>query len=458
MESRGTWSYPEAEMEHLHRLIPGGAHTYSRGDDQFPPNAPVLLSHGQGAYVWDTDGRQFLDYGMGLRSVSLGYAEPRVVRSVNEAASLGNCLTRTSSLELLAAERMVQIFDAMDMVKFAKNGSTVTSAAVKLARAATGRSRVLICRQHPFHSFDDWFIASTVMNRGIPEGVSNLVEKFDYGNVNQVCSILQTKEFACIVMEPCTTELPCQQTSCVSFPPASCTSCPEHDQNFLKAVRKACDASGTLMILDEVITAFRWHMKGAQELFKVTPDLMTVGKAIGNGHAISALGGRRDLMNLGGTAMAGQERLFLLSSTHGPEMVGCQAFLTVAEIYEAEDVCSQLWEFGKDFRVIWRDAAREEGVSDFVKLDGPDISLAMQFLDLEGSESAHLRTIFAYEMAERGILIPWIAPSVAHDQDDLEMTSEALRSSFRVVAEVLAGRKHEGVSEHLLKPVFRRFN
>ncbi|MFT3886292.1 MAG: aminotransferase class III-fold pyridoxal phosphate-dependent enzyme [Flavobacteriales bacterium] len=152
--------------DRLHRLIPGGAHTYSRGDDQFPSNAPAILSHGKGAYVWDHAGRELLDYGMALRSVTLGYAHPEVNAAALAAMEKGNGLTRASLIELEAAEAMLSYFPWADMVKFAKNGSTVTTAAVKLARAFTGRAHVAVCAQHPFFSYDDWFIGSTAMKRG----------------------------------------------------------------------------------------------------------------------------------------------------------------------------------------------------------------------------------------------------------------------------------------------------
>ena len=128
--------------ERLHRVIPGGAHTYSRGDDQHPSNAPPILSGGKGSRVWSPDGREFLDYGMALRAVSIGYAEPEINQAAIRGLELGNSLTRASMIELEAAELLVSLIDSVDMVKFTKNGSTATSAAVKLARAYTGRELV----------------------------------------------------------------------------------------------------------------------------------------------------------------------------------------------------------------------------------------------------------------------------------------------------------------------------
>ncbi len=166
--------------ERLNRGIPGVAHTYSRGDDQYPSNAPQLLKGGKGAYTWTPDGEKFLDYGMALRAVTLGFANDEVNQAAIEQIKLGNNTTRASLIELEAAEAMIDLFPGMDMIKFAKNGSTVTTAAVKLARAYTGKKYVVRCRQHPFFSFDDWFIGSSVITKGVPEEISGLTLQFDY--------------------------------------------------------------------------------------------------------------------------------------------------------------------------------------------------------------------------------------------------------------------------------------
>jgi glutamate-1-semialdehyde 2,1-aminomutase len=155
--------------QRLHKAIPGGAHTYSRGDDQFPANAPSILARGEGAYVFDPDGNKFLDYGMGLRSVNIGYGNKEIAEACYHEILNGNNLTRASLTELNAAELLIDMIPSVEMVKFAKHGSAVTSAAVKLARAYTKRKYVVVPAEHPFFSYDDWFIGSTVMSAGIPE-------------------------------------------------------------------------------------------------------------------------------------------------------------------------------------------------------------------------------------------------------------------------------------------------
>ena len=172
--------------EALTKIIPGGAHTYSRGDDQYPSNAPSILERGKGAYVWDPSGNRYLDYGMALRAVTLGYANERVNKAAFREIEKGVNLTRATTIELEAAQAMVDLIPSAEMVKFAKNGSNVTSAAVKIARAYTGRKFVCVPRQQPFFSFDDWFIGTTPMKRGIPSEHYSTTLLFDYNDIGSL--------------------------------------------------------------------------------------------------------------------------------------------------------------------------------------------------------------------------------------------------------------------------------
>ena len=181
---------PVSYRERLNAVIPGGAHTYSRGDDQYPANAPSILERAKGTTVWTPDGQSFLDYGMALRAVSIGYSEPVINEAAIRGLEAGNNLTRASTIELAAAERLVSLIDAVDMVKFTKNGSAATSAAVKLARAYTGRDLVARCAQHPFFSFDDWFIGSTPITRGIPSRIIEQTKTFIYNDIGSLGQLI----------------------------------------------------------------------------------------------------------------------------------------------------------------------------------------------------------------------------------------------------------------------------
>jgi glutamate-1-semialdehyde 2,1-aminomutase len=398
---------------------------------------------------------------MGLRSVTLGYANSTVVERVRAVLGDGNNLTISTSLELEAAEALIGLIDSVDMVKFAKHGSNVTSGAIKLARAATGRDIICVSRQHPFHSFDDWFIGSTVMNRGISQKVRSETLSFDVTDISSLESLFADHpgEIAAVIMEPSTSTVPCP-SACAPWriTGPDCGSCPSRSENYLVQARRVCDDNGALLIFDEVVTGFRWHMKGAQHLFGVTPDLSTFGKGMANGFAMAALGGRRDLMELGGIDVAGAERVFLMSTTHGPEMVGAAAFLGTLDAYFADDVCAHLWQFGNELKRLWVNLAEAHGIGHFLTIEGPPVSLVVVARDADGMPSGHFRALFAQEMIKSGVLIPWVAPSLAHGETELAITAQALDRAFAVYAEAISRGLDAYLEGPPLKPVFRRYN
>ena len=183
--------------------MPGGAHTYARGSDQYPEGMAPVIARGHGARVVDLDGNSYVEYGMGLRSVTLGHGYEPVVAAVSAAIVDGTSFSRPSGLELEAAETFLEQVPGADMVKFAKNGSDATTAAVRLARAATGRRHVAICRSQPFFSTDDWFIGTTPMHAGTLEEERRLTVGFDYNDLDSVRAVLDAHpgDVACVVLE-----------------------------------------------------------------------------------------------------------------------------------------------------------------------------------------------------------------------------------------------------------------
>jgi glutamate-1-semialdehyde 2,1-aminomutase len=445
----------------LHRVIPGGAHTYSRGDDQFPAIAPPVLDRGKGAYVWDTHGNRYLDYGMALRAITIGYADPRVNAAAIAEIEKGVNLTRATTVELAAAERICSLIPSAEMVKFAKNGSNVTTAAVKIARAYTGRRFVCVPRQHPFFSFDDWFIGTTPIQRGVdgPQVSSTLV--FDYNDLASLEALFAAHpgEIAAVMMEPATHIVPCGGCPTVEdWPHPPCAACPNRQGNFLHAVRALTRREGALLILDEMITGFRWHLAGAQTFFGVEPDLSTFGKAMANGFALAAVTGKREFMKVGSIDEPGMERTFLLSSTHGGEMPALGAFLAATKINEEEDVAGHLWTYGARLRDGWRELAHRHGIADRLVLEGPAVALNYVARDAEGAPSPVLRTLFAQEMLRRGVMMPWISFSQAHGDAELALTLEALDGAMAIYRQALEGGVGDRLEGPAVKPVFRTHN
>jgi len=448
-------------QDRLNAVIPGGAHTYSRGFDQFPANAPQVLDRGEGPWVWDPEGRRYLDYGMALRAVTLGYAYPSVVEAALREILKGNNLTRASLVELEAAELIVDLIPSAEMVKFAKNGSNVTTGAAKVARAYTGRPYICIPRQHPFFSFDDWFIGTTPMTRGIPQSHVATTLVFDYGDIRSLEQLFEQHpgRIAGVLLEPATAQVPCPpECGRVLSYESPCRDCPHNGATFLHAVQRLCRANGALFMLDEMITGFRWHLKGAQHFFGVEPDITTFGKAMANGFSVAALVGRRDVMEVGAINRAGAERTFLLSTTHGAEMSGMAAFIETVRVYRERAVCEHLWRYGDKLRAGLRAVAAECGVADRFKLDGPAVALNYLTFDAAGKPSLELRTLFSQEMIRNGVLMPWIAFSLAHGDSELDLTLTAARKALAVYAKALSdgvGRYLEGAA---IKPVFRTHN
>jgi len=422
-----------------HRLIPGGAHTYAKGDDQYPEQAPAFIVRGKGCRVWDVDGNEFIEYGMGLRAVTLGHAFEPVVEAAYRQMQLGINFTRPAKIEVDLAEAFLDVINGADMVKFAKNGSDVTTAAVKLARAYTGRDLIAICCDHPFFSTDDWFIATTEMNAGIPYVVSEMTLKFHYNDLESLRELFDQYpgRIACVVME-----------AEAATPPIP---------GYLNQVKGLCEERGTVLVFDEMITGFRWHLGGAQKFHGVVPHLSAFGKAMGNGFAISALAGKREIMRLGGLDHD-QPRVFLLSTTHGAETHALAASLETLRIYRERHVVDFLWKQGERLRALVNQSIAENRLEGFFELMGRPCNLVFATCDQEGNRSQAFRTLFMQEMIRRGVIAPSFVVSFSHTDADIDRTAEAVYGAHVVYRKTL----DDGIDKYLegrpVKPVNRRFN
>ncbi|MEU7811054.1 glutamate-1-semialdehyde 2,1-aminomutase [Pseudonocardia sp. NPDC049154] len=421
--------------ERLHRLIPGGAHTYAKGDDQFPHGLAPVISRGNGAHVWDVDGNRYTEYGSGLRSVLLGHAHPRVLSAVRAQLDHGANFVRPSVIEAEAAERFLATVPTADMVKFTKNGSDATTAAVRLARAHTGRSVVAICRDQPFFSTDDWFIGTTAMTAGIP---AQSTLSFPYGDLSALSDLLDLhgSEIACLIMEAAT----------VTEPPSG----------YLEGVRALADHHGCLLVLDEMITGFRWAISGAQGLYGIVPDLSTFGKALGNGFAVSALAGRREIMERGGLRSP-DERVFLLSTTHGAETHALAAAMAVMDACVEEGVIARLHQLGDRLRAGVHEVAAAAGVGEQVVVRGRASNLVFATLDHHGNPSQEFRTLFLRELLLGGVLAPSFVVSAALTDADVDRTVEVVANACAVYRDALEAGEPEKYAGRPVKPVFRRF-
>ncbi|MBK1784130.1 glutamate-1-semialdehyde 2,1-aminomutase [Prauserella cavernicola] len=429
----------QSANERLHALIPGGAHTYAKGDDQYPEGLAPVISHGLGAHVWDVDGNRYVEYGSGLRAVSLGHAHPRVTEAARRELDRGANFVRPGIVELEAAERFLATVPTADMVKFAKNGSDVTTAAVRLARAATGRPLVAICGDQPFFSTDDWFIGTTAMDAGIPDSTTDLTVTFPYGDLAATEEMLRVHDgqVACLMLEAASGQL-------------------EPPPGYLKGLRALADRHGCVLIFDEMITGLRWSEAGAQGLYGVAPDLSTFGKALGNGFAVSALAGRRELMELGGLR-GGRDRVFLLSTTHGAETHSLAAAMAVLETYTEEGITARLHELGDRLAAGVRQVAEGMGVGEHVVVRGRASNLVFATLDENLRPSQRYRTLFLRQLVGGGVLGPSFVVSSALTDDDIDRTVEVVAQACAVYRKALDAQDPSAwMGGRPVKPVFRR--
>jgi glutamate-1-semialdehyde 2,1-aminomutase len=424
----------------LHELIPGGAHTYARGSDQFPEDMTPVLVRGRGARVLDLDGNWLIEYGMGLRAITLGHGYEPVVAAVREAAADGVNFSRPTGWELRAAEKFLDQVPGADMVKFAKNGSDVTSAAIKLARAATGRDLVAICGTQPFFSVDDWFIASTQMKAGIPAPYESMTVKFRYNDLDSVKALFEAypNQIAAVILE-------------------AATATAEPAPGFLEGLRSVTDQNGAVLIFDEMITGMRWSRHGAQSVYGVTPDLSTWGKAIGNGFSVSALAGKRELMELGGLN-TDASRVFLLSTTHGAETTGLAAYLAVSATYAERDVVGEMEVQGSKLRRGLEQAAQQAGMSEHLIILGRPSCLVFATKDHNGQPSQAFRTLFIQELLRRGVLGQSLVISAAHTDADIDRTVDAAVGALEVYARAVDAGSTDGLlAGRPVAPAMREF-
>jgi glutamate-1-semialdehyde 2,1-aminomutase len=426
--------------KNIHHLIPGGAHTYSKGDDQFPANAPTAISHGKGAYVWDIDGRRFLDCPMGLTSVSLGHAYEPVVDRVIEEIKRGANFQRPSYLEYEMAEKFLSLVPQHDMIKFSKNGSTVTTAAVKLARAFTNRDLVAFPYDHPFYSYDDWFIGSTPCNKGVPDVIKKLSVTYKAEDLLSLKELFDRfpGQIACVISEP------------------------EKDnylpENYLSDAIELTHKNGALYIVDEMITGFKTDFPGSISKYNVKPDLATWGKGIANGFAFCAMTGIKEVMELGGIRNIGQEKVFLTSTTHGAETSGMAACIATIDVFQEKNVISHNHHIGNKLHTSAQHVINNKGLEKFISVTNTDWWPVFNFKDYQENNSLGMKTLVMQEMIERGVLFTGtFVPCYSHTEADVDFFIHAFTETLSLYESALQNGYDKFLVGPVIKPVFRKY-
>ena len=431
-----TFAASNAYVAAVHDLIPGGAHTYAKGDDQYPANMAPVIERGAGCRVWDIDGNEYVEFGSGLRSNLLGHGFEPVVRAARRWMGEGVNFVRPHRLEMEAAERLADLIPSAEMVKFGLNGSDATTAAVRLARAYTGRDLVAVCRDQPFFSTDDWFIVTTPMSAGIPETVRQRTVQFGYNDLPDLARMFDAhpSQIAAVILEAETVE-----------PPAP---------GYFDGLRRLCDQNGALLILDEMITGFRWHERGAQFVHGIDPDLCTFGKGMANGFPVSALAGRRDVMRRGGF-VDDADRVFLLSQTAGGQAWALAAMMAVIDTGQRERISERLHRIGAELRRGVEEVVADAGLSAYFQLRGRDCNLVYVARDADGQPSQAFRTLVLQELVDRGILAPSFVVCAAHDPASIQQTVDAVAELMPLYQRALESGVEQVLRGRPVRPAIR---
>ncbi len=408
------------------RVIPCGTQTLSKKPSQFVRGVyPKYLVGGLGCRVTDADGHEYIDYPMALGAILLGHAYPSVVEAIARQACQGTLFTLMHPLEVEVAERLCELVPCAEMARFMKNGSDATAAAIRLARAVTGRDRVAYCGYHGWH---DWFAGTTPLPAGVPAAMAGLVHPFEYNRPETLAALLDAHpgEFAAVIFEQPAVE------------PAP---------GFLETMKTLTHRHGAVLVWDEIVTGFRYARGGAQERYGVTPDLACFGKALANGLPISAVVGSRALM-------AEFERVFV-SMTYGGDALALAAARAVLDEVTNRPVIEHLWTLGRR----WMDGAgaviAASGVP--VTLGGAPPRTLLSFAPSEGWTAEEIRSLFLQECVKRGVLfgVP-IFMSYSHQETDVAETLRAMEEALAVVAGALAtGTLRERLEGPPVEAVFR---
>ncbi len=406
--------------------IPLASQTFSKSFTQYPRGAsPFFIEKGKGSKVWDVDGNEYIDFVNSLAAVTLGYCDKDVDKAVQDQMKNGVTFSLPHKLEMEVAEKLVQIIPCAEKVRFAKNGTDATSAAIRIARAYTGKEHIAVCG---YHGWQDWYIGSTTRDLGVPQSVKELTHKFEYNNIKSLERIFQEQELACVIMEPMNIEYP--------------------KDGFLKGVKELAHKNNALFILDETITGFRYSLGGAQELFGVTPDLATFGKGMTNGYPLSAVVGSNKVMQK-------VEDIFF-SGTFGGETLSLAAASKIIDKYKKEQVIEHFSEVGSYLLEKLNQLINDKNLGDIFWTSGHPSWSFLHIKEQEKYNIFEIKTFFLQEMFKRGIL------TLGSHNISFSHTKEIVDQLLDVYTEVLPMAKEniknqtllENIQGDILQPLF----
>jgi glutamate-1-semialdehyde aminotransferase len=406
---RRSFERSAALLKRAREVVPGASQTLSKNPRMFPENAyPAYLERGSGCRVWDVDGNEYVDYILGLASITLGYDYPAVTEAVRHQAGQGSIFSLPHPLEVEVSERLTEIIPCAEMVRFFKTGSEANAAAIRVARAATGRDVVALCG---YHGWLDWYAITTPRSKGVPKDFAHFVAPFNFNDLPSLERVLDENfgKVAAVIMEATFVDAPAP--------------------GFLETVKTLAHRHGALFIFDEIVTGFRWAKGGAQEYFGVVPDLATLGKGLANGLPLAAVVGKKGLM-----AELGSDDVFV-SSTFGGDTLALAAARATIDVYTREPVIERLWAVGRRFQEGFRAAAARVGVP--VECIGYPVHPKIVFRHQDEKEEEKRMGIFLEQTAQRGVLFHFAGfnTSFSHSDADVDETVTACEQALGVIAD-----------------------
>lgn len=418
-----------AQLFRAELSIPLGSQTFSKSKTQYPVGiSPLYASKSKGAYLWDIDDNKYIDLVNSLAAVTLGYGDKGLQKSILKQLKLGVSLSLPTKIESEVAELVIDLVPSAEMVRFSKNGSDATSAAIRLARAFTGRDQIVACGYHGWH---DWYIGTTSRNKGIPAPVSALTHNFQFNNIESLKNVLTLSEgkVAAVIIEPMNDTYP--------------------QPGFLEEVQTLAKKAGAVLIFDEVITGFRFSKGGAQELFNVTPDLSTFGKGIANGFPLSAVVGRREIMKE-------MENVFI-SGTFGGELLSLTAAKYVLQKHQKDEICEDLINKGTLLSDLTNELIDSFGLSNVVSLSGHPTWKFLKWNKSSEYSAAEIKTFFMQEIFQEGVLVLNSHNiTQAHDKKIIMKIVAAYSKVFGRIAKAISkGSLREELRVSPLEPLFK---
>ena len=411
------------------QVSPLAAQTFSKSYRYFCQGiAPSYMDHGEGCYIYDVDGNKFIDYMCALGPITVGYNEPSINEAVIKQVNKFVSGSLQSELEVELAEKLCQIVPCAEMVRFVKNGGDATTAAIRLARAYTGRDIVLMSGYHGMH---DWSIGASENHKGVPKAVRELTMNFTYNDLNDLEDKLKKHEVAAVILEPIQSNGP--------------------QEGFLQGVKELAHKYGALLVFDEVVSGFRYALGGGSELCGVVPDMAAFGKGMANGYPISAVAGRKEILQQ-------IEHGVFVSTTFGGDSISMAAALATIKILEQPGFYEHITKIGTMQRDGIAELIKKYDLGDVLSVSGMPAHAGVSFEGHGSLNYLDIQSVYSQTMIENGILVFAIYNlNKSHTEKEAKAYIEATDKAFALIKEAVEKDSLEGILRGgRVDPVFKR--